>query len=615
MKRICRAYKEILEILFSDSPFLVVITFLSAILSGLITPLSVWVNSRIFDLGLLTASGEMTFLSYIPYLIMFVLLSLLPVLVGEILWDSYIRPRCRLILRTAYKGKMLQKLKKLRYEHLESASSMEIIDKAYRKTENEVLALFPATVQQIISAGIAATGTLYLFARVKWWLPLVIVVPFALETRLIQKSNYNIYNEMEKYWKRERFYIGLGDMLRSRDYVRENALLGISDYLIDIHRRRVNSRNREYEHYFLKHLRHNFRKQSLTKLVQSGMALLLLAFYINGKIQTGSLISLSLALFTKLFSQGGLNGLVQVIRTSGQHVNALFFYDRYFELSEEAYGEEDTLPEYFEIEFDKVSFTYPGTRKKILDGMSFRIGHGEKVSIVGENGEGKSTVIKLLLGLFRPDSGEIRIGGRPLDSYSRSVRERLFGTVFQDFAKYCITLGENIGVGNPEKLNDREAVAEAMRKAGADSISKKLPHGADTLLGREFEGGVDLSGGQWQRIAIARAFMGEKPVLILDEPASQLDPMAESRMYSEFAEMSEGRTTLFITHRLASTMMTGRILVMAEGRVVQNGSHEELMEQGGLYADMFRAQKQWYEKSVSDATVSEPEKGDAQDAC
>ena len=224
MKRICIAYKELLTILFLESPVLVIITFASAILSGLITPLSIWVNSRIFDLGLLTASGEMSFLTYIPYLILFVLLSLLPVLVGDILSSSYIRPKCQLIFRTVYKGKMLRKLKVLRYEHLESPSSMEIIDKAYSKTENAVLTLFPVTIQQIISAGIATMGTLYLLAAVKWWLLVVILVPFVLETRLMRKANYNIYNEMETYWKKERSYTGLGNMLCSRDYVRENTL-------------------------------------------------------------------------------------------------------------------------------------------------------------------------------------------------------------------------------------------------------------------------------------------------------------------------------------------------------------------------------------------------------
>lgn len=604
MRRIGKAYKEILGILFSDSPLVVIVTFISAVVSGLITPLSVWVNGGIFDLGLQVASGDREFLSYVPYLLLFIALALFSVLVGDILTDNYIRPRCRLILRTAYKGKMLQKLKKLSYEHLENASSMEIIDKVYNKMENEVLALFPTTVQRGISAGLASIGTLYLFAAVKWWLLPVILIPFALETWFTQKSNNTVYNEMEKYWKRERSYTILGDMLRSRDFVRENTLFGISNYLIGIYRRRMNSRNREYEYYFFKHLRQQFTKQNITKLTQLATAFLLLLFYIKEEIQIGALISLSMALFTGLFSKNGLGGLVEIFRVSGKHIRAFVFYDAYFGLSEEEYGEEDTMPENFEIEFDNVSFAYPGTDKKILNGISFKVSHGEKVSIVGENGEGKSTVIKLLMGLFRPDSGEIRIGGKPLSSYSYSVRSRLFGAVFQDFVKYGITLEENVGVGNVEKLGDSSAVAQAMRKAGVDAFLKELPEGADTLLGREFEGSVDLSGGQWQRIAIARAFMGEKPILILDEPTSQLDPMAESRIYSEFAEMAEGRTAVFITHRLASTMITDRILVIADGRVIQSGSHEELMQQGGMYADMFQVQKKWYVKREKKETVN-----------
>lgn len=338
-------------------------------------------------------------------------------------------------------------------------------------------------------------------------------------------------------------------------------------------------------------------KQNITKLVQLGTAALLLWFYLNGEIRIGELISLSMALFTGLFSRNGLVGLVQIIRTSGQYVNSFEFYDSYFGLSEEEYGDVDVMPENFAIEFDRVSFTYPGTEKKILDELSFKIDSGEKVSIVGENGAGKSTIVKLLMGLFRPDSGRILIGGRPLESYSQSVRGRLFGAVFQDFNKYNITLGENVGVGHPEKINDQGAIVEAMHKARVDSFLEGLPAGLDTLLGREFEGGTDVSGGQWQRIAIARAFMGKKPVQIMDEPTSQLDPIEESRIYSEFAEMTEGRTSVFITHRLASTRITDRILVIANGKVIQSGSHEELMEQGGLYADMFQVQRQWYVKA------------------
>jgi ATP-binding cassette subfamily B protein len=166
--------------------------------------------------------------------------------------------------------------------------------------------------------------------------------------------------------------------------------------------------------------------------------------------------------------------------------------------------------------------------------------------------------------------------------------------VFQDFVKYSFTLKENVAVGDIDKLNDATAVNAAMRKANVDKFAETLSNGEDTLLGRDFKGGVDISGGQWQRIAIARAFMGDKPIMILDEPTSQLDPMAESKIYGEFAEMSSGKTALFITHRLGSTAITDRILVISGGKVTQEGTHEQLIASGGLYADMWNAQKQWY---------------------
>ena len=205
--------------------------------------------------------------------------------------------------------------------------------------------------------------------------------------------------------------------------------------------------------------------------------------------------------------------------------------------------------------------------------------------------------MKLLLGLFEPDRGEILLGGRPLSSYSRKTRTRIFGPVFQDFVKYSISLRENIGIGYLDRMGDRESLAAAARKGKVDEFAGTLPNGYDTVLGRDFEGGVDVSGGQWQRIAIARAFMGDKPILLLDEPTSQLDPVAESELYREFAEMAKGKTAIFITHRLASTMITDRILVIQDGVVTQAGTHEELMAEGGLYADMFNVQKQWYVRS------------------
>ncbi|MDR2375019.1 MAG: ABC transporter ATP-binding protein/permease [Treponema sp.] len=594
MRRILKAYRELLGVLFAESPFVVVTVFVAALLFGMLPPLSVWINARIFNLGLEVVSGTFPFASFVPYLVLFAVLALLPTLISQFVIFSYVSPRCQLILRTAYKGKMLQKLKALKYEHFESEASMEIIDKAYNRTENAARHLFPMYIFWTLSAFVASIGMLYLFASARWWLLLTILGPCALETFLSFKFFSNIYDELEHYWKKERRYFILGDMLKSRDYIRENRLFRSSDYLIDIYRERLAGRNREYEQFYFKHLCRHFTQRNVTKIAQLGNTLLLLALFVAGDLSIGLLITLTLSIFNSVFDQLGF--VFMSSRVSIYHINSLDYYGKYFALSEDSYGGAEDLPEDCSIEFDNVHFTYPGTDREILKGLSFTVNNGEKVSIVGQNGEGKTTMVKLLLGLFQPTAGEIRVGGRPLSAYSPAVRRRLFGPVFQDFIKYSISLGENIGVGDVDRAADKEAVQAAMGKAGVNFV-ETLKDGTDTLLGRDFEGGVDLSGGQWQRIAIARAFMGDKPVLILDEPTSQLDPMAESRIYSDFAGMVAGRTAIFITHRLGSTMITDRILVISGGQLVQGGSHVELMAQGGLYADMFNSQKQWYEAS------------------
>ena len=597
MKRIFKAYGDLLSILYEESPFVVISAIVAAVITGVIGPVSIWVNSQIFDVGLTVATGKTPFTTYIPYLVSFILLTILPGIIGDLFIYSYIQPRSQLILRTAYKGKMLQKLKRMKYEHLESTESMEIIDKAYNGAENSARHMFPMYLTVTISGIIASAGMLYLFASVRWWLLLTILLPFALEVWLRQKYNYNIYDELQSYWLQERKYSVLGKMLRSRDYVKENRLFQSADFLIDTYRSRMRQRNRDYEKFYFKHLRRNFTGQNVLRIAQIANALLLLFLYINGGTSIGMLITLTISTFTSIYSWSGLAGCATLFVSSGYHIKFFDFYDHYFSLSEDEFGTLDELPDDFTIEFDEVYFTYPGTEKPILKGLSLTIQHGEKVSIVGENGEGKTTMVKLLLGLFQPDSGTIRIGGKPLTAYTPDVLRKLFGPIFQDFMKYSISLAENVGVGDVAYIENEQVVRNAMEKAQVDTFLHDLPNGSDTLLGRDFEGGVDLSGGQWQRVAIARAFMGDKPILILDEPTSQLDPMAESRIYSEFAQMSVGKTAIFITHRLGSTMITDRILVISNGHIAQSGSHTDLMAQGGLYADMFNSQKQWYLKN------------------
>jgi ATP-binding cassette subfamily B protein len=603
-RRILNAYKKLLGIIAAEAPVMVVLTFVTAFGLGVMRWLTLIVNRHIFDQGLALAQGQITFDRYLVTLVAFVLLALLPPILHDVYIYGFVQPRALLILRTAFKGQMLKKLERMKYEHLENEASMEIIDKAYHRAETAARHLFPMYIVIFIANLTGSAGILIYMASVTWWLPITILIPAILEIAYAAKHNHNIYLELESYWKQERQYWILGGYLRARNYLREMKLFGSARDLIDIYRTRLNARNREYEGYYFKHLKRHFAGGNITKLGKLVNVLLVLTLFTSGQITLGLLIAFSLTILTDLFDAIAKRG-VGVLRWSGYHINFFDYYGRYLDLSEEEEASDDagaaTLSAHFDIEFRDVWFRYPGTDRDILRGLSFHVADGEKLSIVGENGAGKTTIVKLLLRLFEPDKGEILLGGCPLRSYSRKTLTTLLGPIFQDFNRYAITLRENIGVGFIDQLHDDGRIAYAARQGKVDHFIEDLPHGYDTVLGREFADGVDVSGGQWQRIAIARAFMGDKPVLLLDEPTSQLDPIAESQLYREFAEMAHGKTAIFITHRLASTMITDRILVIQDGIVTQEGTHAQLMASGGLYAEMFEAQRHWYRQSSIEA--------------
>jgi ATP-binding cassette, subfamily B, bacterial len=246
------------------------------------------------------------------------------------------------------------------------------------------------------------------------------------------------------------------------------------------------------------------------------------------------------------------------------------------------------------IEFRNVSFCYPGSTEFVLQDLSFTIQPGTTVAIVGENGAGKTTLVKLLARLYDPMKGQILLDGRDLRDYSVEDLHRQIGVIFQDFVRYHLTARENIGFGQIEHVEEVALVAQAAERGGVVSIINRLPKGYETLLGRTFEESVDLSGGEWQKLALSRAFMREAQLLILDEPTASLDALAEYEIYSRFAELAHDKTAIFISHRFSTVRMAQQILVIDEGRLIENGSHDALIALGGQYAKMFNTQAERY---------------------
>jgi ATP-binding cassette subfamily B protein len=245
------------------------------------------------------------------------------------------------------------------------------------------------------------------------------------------------------------------------------------------------------------------------------------------------------------------------------------------------------------ITFDKVSFHYPGVERAVLDDVSLTIQAGETVALVGRSGAGKTTLIKLLVGLYRPTSGRILIGGVDTATMSRAVLRHSIGVIFQDFVKYQLSVRDNVGVGWLAALHDDEAVRAATTSAGITDALDGLPDGLDTPLGRASDG-AELSGGQWQRLALARAFVRCSRVLVLDEPTAAVDAETEHEIFQRFRDLKANRTAVLITHRFSTVRMADRVVVFEKGAIIEEGTHRELMALGGRYAAMFRLQADGY---------------------
>jgi ATP-binding cassette subfamily B protein len=295
------------------------------------------------------------------------------------------------------------------------------------------------------------------------------------------------------------------------------------------------------------------------------------------------------------------NNIQQIFSTlSGIADQALFLTDllEFFQMEPTIRSKPHALPAPRPIlrgfEFRNVSFHYPGSDRLILEGLDFHLRPGERVALIGENGQGKTTIVKLITRLYDPTEGEILLDGVDLREYSLEDLYREIGVIFQDFMRYEMTARENIAVGRIEQLQDLELIRAAAHKSMADEVIAKLSGGYEQMLGRRFNEGVDLSGGEWQRLALARAYLRDAQLLVLDEPTAALDARSEAEVFERFSELTQAKMALFISHRFSTVRMADRIVVLADGRIAEDGDHRQLMALGGRYAELFELQAASY---------------------
>jgi ATP-binding cassette subfamily B protein len=285
---------------------------------------------------------------------------------------------------------------------------------------------------------------------------------------------------------------------------------------------------------------------------------------------------------------------------SGIADQALFLTDliAFFDMKPTVQSKPNALPAPRPIqrgfEFRNVSFAYPGTTRRVLKNFNFALRPGERIALIGENGQGKTTVVKLITRLYDPTEGQILLDGIDLREYSLEDLHQEIGVIFQDFMRYEMTARENIAIGRVELPHSEEEIESAAQKSLAQGVIEKMPARYDQMLGRRFEGGVDLSGGEWQKIALARAYLRDAQLLVLDEPTAALDAKSELEVFQRFAELTEGKMALLISHRFSTVRMADRIVVLEGGQLVEEGTHQQLMALGGRYAEMFEMQAASY---------------------
>jgi ATP-binding cassette subfamily B protein len=446
-------------------------------------------------------------------------------------------------------------------------------------------------IQQLVTTISLAGGIIFLSP---WILAVLIacVIPAFLGETHFAFMGYSL-NFKQTPAKREMDYLRI--VGGSKESAKELKLFGLSSYLVGRYSKLSNKLHAQNVDLAKRRLWVGTLFTILSAIGYYGSYAFVIYKTVTGKLDIGT--------FT--FMTGAIalaSSNIQAVFTTFSMIadQAMFITDLldFFSLKPRVFSKPNALPAPRPIragfEFQDVSFCYPGQTRLVLSNVSFKLQPTERIALVGENGQGKTTIVKLLTRLYDPTGGRILLDGVDLREYQVEDLWKEIGVIFQDFMRYDMTASENIGIGRIEDQDNMFRVRSAAHKSLAEQVIRQLPKGYEQILGRRFEGGVDLSGGEWQKIALARAYLRDAQVLVLDEPTAALDARSEHEVFERFAELTKGKMALLISHRFSTVKMADRILVLENGRIAEQGPHEQLLLDKGRYAEMFELQAASY---------------------
>ncbi|MDF2981951.1 MAG: transporter ATP-binding protein, partial [Devosia sp.] len=488
---------------------------------------------------------------------------------------------------------LMEHAAKLDLKHFEQSEYQDRLERARRQASSRstVISQVFGQAQAMITA-IALAAGLFVYAPLLIGLLALALIPAVWGEFRFNRLAYWISHNRSPERRQLEYLRQIG---ASADSAKEIKLFGLGEFL--------SGRFKGLSDQILIENRNLSIKRALqTGLLASISTLTYYAAYayivwrtLHGEFSIGTLVFLSGS-----FSQ--LNGYLQQIligftQIAGQslYLDDLFsFFEIKPTILDPKHPKAFPLPVKQGLVFENVGFRYPGSENWAVRNLSFTVPAGETLALVGENGAGKTTIVKLMTRLYDPDEGRITLDGIDLKAFATADLRTHIGVIFQDFLRYSFTASDNIGVGRIEVAADRERIVSAAEQSLADPVIRKLPEGYDQMLGRTFLKGQDLSGGEWQKIAIARAYMRNAEIIILDEPTAALDARAEAEVFTRFKNLAEGTTAVLISHRFSTVRMADRIVVLADGKVEEQGTHAELMQNGGRYAELFELQAQGY---------------------
>ena len=595
MKNKNRAYfLQTITVSFKCAPFLSILAAIAYLAYGFAPVLQIHFISRFIDLAIeAVSSGIVGKAVYwqLFFIILIIAYSWLAESFGQL-----IREKAQLAIRQNYRTKIIDKCAKLNYRYIEDADSWNLISRVTLDLEKNILNGYNSFLD-LAAITINIVGVLAYIFLAAWWAGLVIVffiVPLFYFSIKSGRANYQVSRTVSQL---ERGYGYLREIMLDREYVDERTLFGFGD---KINQRFAADYNQAYKLRLKTAIKWQLKTRfgsALNAVAGLAVILTLLEPTLAGALSVG----LFIAIVGGVFSLSGatswrLSDSIDNIFKTGEFMRDIEDLLA-LEETDGALAQPLAIPDIESIEFKDVCFCYPGTERFVLQNLSFKMQKGRHYAFVGANGAGKTTVVKLLTGLYDDYKGAILINGKDIRHYGDQERKGMFVAVYQDFAKYSVSVKENCALGDIAKFTDKKMdrkVSEVLALMDLSQTVKALPQGMESLLGKIHPQGIDLSGGQWQRLAMARALISPAPVRILDEPTAALDPVSESSVYELFGQVSGAKLSIFISHRLGSTKIADEIFVFAAGSIIEQGSPVQLIALGGLYNEMWEQQRSWY---------------------